>query len=66
MKILINGDATEVADAIVITDLIEQLKLAGQAFAIAVNRRVVPRSQYEKTTLQAEDEVELVRAVGGG
>jgi sulfur carrier protein len=46
--------------------LVEQLGLAGQALALAVNRRVVPRQCWRATTLQPADKVDVVRAIGGG
>jgi sulfur carrier protein len=41
--------------------------LAGaKGLAVAVNEVVVPRSSWAGTVLRAGDEVEIVRAVGGG
>jgi sulfur carrier protein len=47
-------------------DLVESLGLSGQAVALAVNRRVVPRECWPDTPLAAHDKVDVVRAIGGG
>jgi len=46
--------------------LIDALDLTGQALALAVNRTVVPRQQWPERLLQAQDKVDIVRAIGGG
>jgi sulfur carrier protein len=46
--------------------LVESLGLQGQALALAVNRRVVPRERWVDTLLAAHDRVDVVRAIGGG
>ncbi|SHN42784.1 sulfur carrier protein ThiS [Duganella sacchari] len=46
--------------------LIDALNLTGQALALAVNRNVVPRQQWPERLLQAQDKVDIVRAIGGG
>ncbi|GBQ20676.1 sulfur carrier protein ThiS [Acidiphilium acidophilum] len=37
-----------------------------KGLAVALNERVVPRSAWAETALRAGDEIEIVRAVGGG
>jgi sulfur carrier protein len=46
--------------------LVDALGLQGQAVALAVNRRVVPRERWRDTLLVAHDKVDVVRAIGGG
>jgi sulfur carrier protein len=46
--------------------LVESLGLQGQAVALAVNRRVVPRERWPDTLLATHDKVDVVRAIGGG
>jgi sulfur carrier protein len=47
-------------------ELVESLGLSGQAVALAVNRRVVPRDRWRDTLIAALDKVDVVRAIGGG
>lgn len=66
MKIVLNGEAYQVAQEHTLLDLIHALDLSGQAIAVAVNRQIVPRAQWPNQVLQAQDKVDVVRAIGGG
>jgi len=66
MEIELNGQPHRAADNQSVQDLIEQLDLARQALAVAINREVVPRNLWAQRRLQANDRVELVRPIGGG
>lgn len=66
MDIELNGQPHQAAANQSVQDLIEQLQLAHQALAVAVNRQVVPRAQWSQRRLQAHDRVDLVRPIGGG
>ncbi len=66
MKIVLNGEAYQVAQEHTLLDLIHALNLSGQAIAVAVNRQIVPRAQWPNQVLQAQDKVDVVRAIGGG
>jgi len=37
-----------------------------QRIAVEINLNIIPRSQHAETILQADDQIELVRAIGGG
>ncbi len=47
-------------------ELIESLNLSEARFAVEINREIVPKSQIDNYTLNEEDVVEIVIAVGGG
>ncbi len=47
-------------------ELLAELELEGEFFAIAVNRRVVPRTRWNDTALQNGDEIEIVTPRQGG
>lgn len=66
MNIYLNGEAREVPDNCSAAQLVGELGLAGKRIAMEVNREIVPRSSYADTTLQADDKVEIVHAIGGG
>ncbi|KXX64712.1 sulfur carrier protein ThiS [Marichromatium gracile] len=66
MQIEINGDRTEVAEAITMAELLEQLELTGKRLAVEVNAELVPRSRFAEHRLGADDRVEIIHAVGGG
>lgn len=66
MQIRLNGELTSVKNDTTIRDLIEQIGLIGQRYAVEVNESIVPRSKHEQHTLNEHDKVEIVQAIGGG
>ena len=64
--IILNGAPFQVAGTASLTLLVAQLDLGQQAIAVAVNRRIVPRSAWAAQLLQPGDQVDVVRAIGGG
>ena len=49
------------------TDFLKDLGLGDRkAIAVALNGTVIPRDQYDRTRVQNEDTLEIVRAIGGG
>ncbi len=66
MEIILNGEARSIAADSNLGQLIEALALANQAVAIAVNRQVISRPLWSQHQLQAQDQVDVVRAIGGG
>jgi len=65
MKIKVNGDEREVADATTLRQLVASFKLTPEKVAIELNRRLVRSDKYDQP-LQSGDEVEIVTFVGGG
>jgi len=66
MNIIINGQPHSLGPHTNVDHLIESLDLQGKRLAVEVNREIVPRSQYREHILREADEVEIVRAIGGG
>ena len=66
MELIINGHSEQVPDGISAAQLIDHLGLQGDRLAMEVNREIVPRSTFDQHRLQAGDQVEIVRAIGGG
>jgi len=66
MDLIINGEPRELPDGITAAQLIEQLGLAEQRLAMEVNREIVPRSAFGDYTFKSGDQIEIVRAIGGG
>ena len=66
MQIVVNGEPTDIADGSNLSGLIEYLDLAGKRLAIEVNEELVPRSRFDQHTLENNDQVEIIHAVGGG
>ncbi len=66
ITIALNGDAYQLEKENSLAALIATLNLSGQAIAVAVNRQIIPRAQWQNQLLQAQDKVDVVRAIGGG
>ncbi|MEM5517312.1 sulfur carrier protein ThiS [Henriciella sp. AS95] len=66
MRVLVNGDAMEIADGSTVADLVRQLTDDPRGMAIERNREIVPKSAHATTQLADGDKLEVVQFVGGG
>lgn len=66
MNIYINEKPHVLTAPTTLAELIEQLGLTGKRIAIELNKEIAPRSQYSQITLQENDQLEIVHAIGGG
>ena len=68
MKITLNGDAVEVPEGATVRSVVEMMteRPSAKGVAVAVNAEVVHRTAWDATTLSAEDQVEVLSAIGGG
>jgi sulfur carrier protein len=65
MRVIVNGEAREIASARV-DALLSELDYEGTHFAIALNFDVLPRSRWAETALQTGDEIEIITPRQGG
>ena len=66
MRLLVNGEAREVASAMTIEALVGLLGLDRRKLAVERNLEIVPRSAFAATALADGDRIEIVAFVGGG
>ncbi|MBT3352475.1 MAG: sulfur carrier protein ThiS [Nitrospinaceae bacterium] len=66
MQIQVNGEAREVEAGSTVAALLDELGLDVSGLAVAVNMDIVRRGDYAATKFSEGDEIEIVRAVGGG
>lgn len=66
MEIILNGDPCQIDDGLNLEQLIDSLQLPNLAIAVAVNRKIMARRTWMYYLLQPADQVEVVRAIGGG
>lgn len=68
MKLQVNGKEIETAPDLSLGDLLKQYLESGKldGIAVAVNGEVVPKGSWGERTLQADDRLEIIRAVQGG
>jgi sulfur carrier protein len=68
MRIVLNGNEAELADGATVRAAVEALELPaeGRGVAVAVDAKVVPRTQWETHKLDEGARVEILRAIQGG
>jgi sulfur carrier protein len=68
VKVVLNGESTELRDGATVEAALESLDLpgAGRGVAVAVDAEVVPRGQWAATALHEGARVEILRAIQGG
>ena len=66
MKVQINGQPKEVAEAISISGLLSNLDIREDRVAVELNLGIVEKKDYSTTILKKDDKVEIIGFVGGG
>jgi len=68
VKVVLNGESTELRDGATVEAALESLDLpgAGRGVAVAVDAEVVPRGAWGNTELHEGARVEILRAIQGG
>ena len=66
MRIEVNGENREVAAAITVAALVQQLGVGNGPVAVERNKQIVPRAAHASTALCEGDVIEVVQFVGGG
>ena len=64
--IWVNGERSEVPPGSTVSALLDQIAAPARGVAVAVDAEVVPRSEWERTTVADEARVEVLVAVQGG
>jgi thiamine biosynthesis protein ThiS len=66
MKVQINGEPRDFNPPLTLAGLVELLGMKSDRVAIELNRSIVARDQWVKTSLAEGDRLEIVHFVGGG
>ena len=66
IEITINERPRSVVEGITLAQLLVELEIQSPAIAVEINQQLRPRDQFDNTTLEAGDVVEIVTLVGGG
>lgn len=66
MRIVLNGEPRDVANALTVRELLMELGLGDTLVAVERNEDIVPRAAHSTTSLAEGDAVEVVHFVGGG
>lgn len=65
IALTVNGERREVR-ARALRELLAELELEGEFFAVAVNRRVITKSRWDEAVLRDGDTIEIVTPRQGG
>lgn len=66
MKLTVNSKETEVKDGCTVAELAARLALPEKGAAIAVNNKMIPRTEWTERVLQANDSLVVIKAACGG
>ena len=66
MTIIINGDIKEIPNSLNLEDVLSLFSLPSQRVAVELNKTVVPRREWDTTTVTENDKIEVIHFVGGG
>ncbi len=66
MTLRLNGNPIALQEGATVAELLSSRGIPSDGVAVAVNRTIVPKRTHGTHRLEAGDDVEVVRAVGGG
>lgn len=66
MKIQVNNKETELTQGNNVASLAQQLELPQQGVAVALNNRMIPRSQWVEQEIKEGDNLVIIKAACGG
>lgn len=66
MTLQINGEQHDLPDGLTVAALVAQLGMKPDRVAVELNLEIVPRTNWDTTTLKSGDKLEVVHFVGGG
>ena len=68
MRLLLNGKPADLDDEATVADLVRDRIGTGsrRGIAVALNGEVVPRNEWDTTTIRDDDRVEVLSAAQGG
>lgn len=66
MKVQVNNKEVELSPSATITQLTTEMGLPTQGIAIAVNNKMIPRTDWDGFSLQENDKLVIIKAACGG
>ncbi|MGC2695603.1 MAG: sulfur carrier protein ThiS [Candidatus Angelobacter sp.] len=66
MTIQINGEKRDFPGGLTVAALVAQLGMKADRVAVELNLEILPRANWETTSLKDGDRLEVVHFVGGG
>jgi sulfur carrier protein len=66
VTLIVNGERRELPEPITVRELLAVLNIVPDGVAVAIDRQIVPRSSFAERRLADGEQIEVLRAVGGG
>lgn len=66
MKVRVNNKEMDLNSDFTLTQLADKLEFPVQGIAIAVNNKMIPRTEWERFTLKENDNLVIIKAACGG
>ena len=68
MNVVVNGETVTIQDGTTVAELVTRFghEPSGRGVAVAVNGEVVPKAQWPLRTVDQDDKLEVLAAIGGG
>lgn len=66
MQIKVNGKLYDFNDNITLENIINQLNISSQNIIAEVNGEVITKEEFNKTVIENNSVIELIKFVGGG
>jgi len=66
MKIIVNGQVKNISEGIVLSSLLDDLKIDRERIAVEINLEIIKKDRYESLKLVEGDRIEILQFVGGG
>ncbi len=65
-KVSVNNQLMEIPQQTALSELINLAGFGDQMVAVAINGEFVPKHQYSQTVLASNDNIDIVKPIGGG
>lgn len=66
IQVSVNNETKSIADTTLLGDALLEWGYGDSKIAVAINQEFVPRSTYAERQLSNNDQIDIVRPVGGG
>lgn len=66
IQVSVNNEMKSIPARTLLSDALRDWGYGDSKIAVAVNQEFVPRSTYNERVLAADDQIDIVRPVGGG
>ena len=66
MKVIVNGDSTDIRDGSTVAELLDSLQIGRERVAVEIGMEIVPKAHYDTHPILEGDKIEIVQFVGGG